>query len=185
MNPCKVCSKTGENMQQCSACKSVHYCSIDCQKLDWKSHKTACFKVNQVYFSNTAIDTVFNNIVFNKIFQYTHDFNITGQAIKDKLMLCLITPNFDKLKKLESYSCIINIVPINEFSNEIKSQLIDNKRSAYFTYYDKLHYDENASKGSIVNFDFDYQKRDVLCYEAIKELELPTMLTVYLDGRCE
>ena len=43
----------------------------------------------------------------------------------------------------------------------------------------------NSSKGSIINFDFDYEKRDTLCYEAIKGLDLPALFTVYLDGRCE
>ena len=184
MNPCKVCLKIDENMQICSACKSVHYCSIDCQKLDWKSHKTGCFKINQVYISDKAIETVFNNKVFNKMFQYIHHFNITGSNIKDKLMFCLISPNFDNLKQLESYTCIINIALINEFSEDIKSKLNDNQKSVYFIYYDGINYDANSSKGSIINFDFEYEKRDMLCYEAIKTLELPTMFTVYLDGRC-
>lgn len=67
MNPCKVCSKTDENMQKCSACESVHYCSIECQRSNWKYHKTECFKLNQIYFSDKAIQTVFNNKTFNKI----------------------------------------------------------------------------------------------------------------------
>lgn len=185
MNTCKVCSKTNENMQICSACKSVDYCSRDCQKLDWKSHKTSCFRINQIYLSDKAIETVFDNKPFNKMVQYIHHFNITESAIKDKLMLCFISPNFDKLDELESYSCIINVVPINEFSEEIKKKVDSNKRAAFFTYYDKLHYDMNSTKGSIINFNFDYDKRDAICYESIKTLDLPTMLTVYLDGRCE
>jgi hypothetical protein len=34
------CSNDGLN--QCGACKSVEYCSRDCQKLDWTAHKAAC-----------------------------------------------------------------------------------------------------------------------------------------------
>lgn len=185
MNPCKVCSKTAIDMQICSACKSVHYCSRDCQKLDWKSHKTACFQLGQVHLSDKAIDTVLNNKPFNKIFQYIHHFNITGQNINDKLMICFISPNFDKTNKLEAYSCIINIAPVNEFSQEIKDQLIQDKKSVFIIYHDKLNYDRNSSKGSIINFDFEYEKRDMLCYESIKGLDLPTIFTVYLDGRCE
>lgn len=30
--------------QRCSHCKKVYYCSIDCQKADWKVHKTQCAK---------------------------------------------------------------------------------------------------------------------------------------------
>ncbi|KAJ7057696.1 hypothetical protein C8F01DRAFT_1150704 [Mycena amicta] len=38
---CFLCKKRG-SMQRCSRCHSVQYCSKDCQKLDWKQHKTAC-----------------------------------------------------------------------------------------------------------------------------------------------
>ncbi|KAF7317441.1 MYND-type domain-containing protein [Mycena chlorophos] len=45
---CAVCAKDeaeiGAAMQQCSGCKLVCYCSTDCQKLDWKSHKIKCVK---------------------------------------------------------------------------------------------------------------------------------------------
>jgi len=185
MNSCKVCSKTDENMQKCSACKSVHYCSIECQRSNWKSHKTECFKLNQIFFSDQAIATVFDNKTFNKIIQYTHHFNVADNDIDNKLMLCLISPNFDKLNKLESYSCIINIAPISEFSEEIKLKLVKNQKSVFFLYHDKINNNMNSSKGSIVNFEFDYEKRDILCYESIKTLTLPNVFTIYLDGRCE
>lgn len=181
MNPCKVCWKTNENMQICSACKSVHYCSKDCQKLDWKSHKTACFKLNQIFISDKAIETVFNNKTFNKLIQYIHHFNMIG--VNDKLMLCLISPNFNGSKLLESYSCIVNIVAVNEFSEDIKTKLDKTKHSIFFLYCDKTHNDTNSSKGSIITFDFE--KRDMLYYESVKMLDLPTIFTVHLDGRCE
>jgi hypothetical protein len=185
MSSCKVCNKSNENMQLCSACKSVRYCSRECQKEDWKSHKTSCLELGQVYLSDKAIETVFNNKPFNKMFQYIHHFHITGKNINDKLMLCLISPNFNKSNVLESYSCIINIAPVKEFSQEIQLQLIKDKRSVFFIYHDKLHYDLNSSKGSMISFNFEYEKRDTLCYEAIKGLDLPAIFTVYLDGRCE
>ena len=34
------CVKTG--LFQCSSCKLVRYCSVDCQRGDWKRHKTTC-----------------------------------------------------------------------------------------------------------------------------------------------
>jgi hypothetical protein len=37
---CPGCSNDGLN--QCSACKSVEYCSRACQKLHWAVHKAAC-----------------------------------------------------------------------------------------------------------------------------------------------
>jgi hypothetical protein len=45
LNPCGHCRKVegrkGE-FKRCSQCKQVAYCSRDCQKADWKSHKAAC-----------------------------------------------------------------------------------------------------------------------------------------------
>lgn len=37
---CKACGKPGVN--SCSGCGNAHYCSRDCQRLDWKSHKPTC-----------------------------------------------------------------------------------------------------------------------------------------------
>ncbi|KAJ6467637.1 hypothetical protein C8R47DRAFT_811362 [Mycena vitilis] len=35
-----ICSKPAQN--RCSACKSVGYCSQECQRRDWKTHKIQC-----------------------------------------------------------------------------------------------------------------------------------------------
>ena len=40
---CSVCGSPGPGrLKICSRCKSVHYCSRDCQKKDWKQHKGYC-----------------------------------------------------------------------------------------------------------------------------------------------
>jgi len=49
-NPLTACAKCGiraigKNMPRCSRCKpvlEVHYCSVGCQKSDYKKHKKAC-----------------------------------------------------------------------------------------------------------------------------------------------
>jgi hypothetical protein len=38
--PCAVCSNPTKN--QCSKCKTVYYCSKDCQRLNYKAHKYTC-----------------------------------------------------------------------------------------------------------------------------------------------
>ena len=40
MNKCKKCG--GASSSDCSRCREVHYCSRECQKLDWNSHKKEC-----------------------------------------------------------------------------------------------------------------------------------------------
>lgn len=44
---CAYCGKSGIKFKLCSGCKSVRYCSVACQKKDWKKHKMACSKVVQ------------------------------------------------------------------------------------------------------------------------------------------
>ncbi|RPA82218.1 hypothetical protein BJ508DRAFT_375909 [Ascobolus immersus RN42] len=38
---CKVCTKT-EGLKTCNGCKHISYCSRECQKIDWPSHKPTC-----------------------------------------------------------------------------------------------------------------------------------------------
>ncbi|KAK7943092.1 MYND domain protein, partial [Apiospora aurea] len=41
-NECNACKKTGIDLKKCSKCQTTLYCSRDCQKADWKSHKKVC-----------------------------------------------------------------------------------------------------------------------------------------------
>ena len=41
ISSCRVCGKQDE-LKNCSRCKSVKYCSIECQRKDWPQHKGSC-----------------------------------------------------------------------------------------------------------------------------------------------
>jgi len=41
---CRSCFKL-QSSKMCSACNRACYCSVECQKRDWKVHKTMCCKV--------------------------------------------------------------------------------------------------------------------------------------------
>ena len=39
---CYYCKNENEKMKVCSKCRTAFYCTIECQKSDWKNHKTRC-----------------------------------------------------------------------------------------------------------------------------------------------
>ncbi|RUS81882.1 hypothetical protein EGW08_010352, partial [Elysia chlorotica] len=39
---CNFCLKSSSNLKKCGTCKNIRYCSIVCQKGDWRIHKTEC-----------------------------------------------------------------------------------------------------------------------------------------------
>jgi hypothetical protein len=46
---CQVCEKgkaEGIKLSFCNSCRSVSYCSRECQKADWKTHKVICKQLN-------------------------------------------------------------------------------------------------------------------------------------------
>lgn len=43
-NTCATCQKT-ESLKKCAKCHSITYCSRDCQKAHWKTHKRDCAKL--------------------------------------------------------------------------------------------------------------------------------------------
>ncbi|GAA5850942.1 hypothetical protein JCM8547_009138 [Rhodosporidiobolus lusitaniae] len=46
----------GKKMSRCTACKTVHYCSAEHQKENWKMHKPACASVSSSKPYNVHID---------------------------------------------------------------------------------------------------------------------------------
>ncbi len=40
--PCKICKVLRADMKHCGRCKLVNYCSKECQRADWKRHRTEC-----------------------------------------------------------------------------------------------------------------------------------------------
>lgn len=39
---CAHCTALGVTMPRCSGCKAVHYCSKECQNVDWERHREEC-----------------------------------------------------------------------------------------------------------------------------------------------
>ena len=154
MSSCKVCNKSSDRLNKCSACKSVYYCSSECQKVDWKSHKTNCFKIGQIPLSTRAYKIVQGNLPFSKISQYLHHYRIDDFNISKYLMLCVILPILDEDNKIASYSCILNMAPFDEFSEELRGKIDKTKRAIFMMYYSDNDA-ENSSMGEILQFNFE------------------------------
>ena len=56
-NSCIFCSKSSQNLLQCSGCGIVHYCDKECQRSHWKNHKKDCkpFRVCEIAGKNKGI----------------------------------------------------------------------------------------------------------------------------------
>jgi len=39
---CNFCDETGKNFKKCGRYKKIYYCSVACQKKDWREHKKSC-----------------------------------------------------------------------------------------------------------------------------------------------
>jgi hypothetical protein len=39
---CGACKKISENLKRCSRCRSIFYCSVECQRGHWTEHKNDC-----------------------------------------------------------------------------------------------------------------------------------------------
>ncbi|VDC02385.1 unnamed protein product [Peniophora sp. CBMAI 1063] len=46
---CSLCKDTSAKLMTCKDCKSIKYCSVTCQRLDWKSHKPRCAQTVQLH----------------------------------------------------------------------------------------------------------------------------------------
>ena len=48
LEPQAKCKEIGVDFKMCARCKSVSYCSRECQKSDWKVHKTVCKDIKRL-----------------------------------------------------------------------------------------------------------------------------------------
>lgn len=58
---CNYCGNTG-NWSRCSSCKTVYYCSIECQQMDWSSHKDVCKGINYLTSKDAHITDTNNGL---------------------------------------------------------------------------------------------------------------------------
>ena len=49
---CELCRRQGNSQPLCSGCKTAHYCSQKCQKVDWSNHKQKCRLITAAKIEN-------------------------------------------------------------------------------------------------------------------------------------
>lgn len=72
MNKCDICGKT--SVSCCSKCSKVYYCSVECQKTGWKSHKLEC--------GNIAIAINVYEMLRKQIKETINEFILTTNVIE-------------------------------------------------------------------------------------------------------
>lgn len=105
MSLCCYCKKEN-GKYTCSECFTVKYCSDECQKADWKTHKLECIVQTRDYV--TIINSICDNKTFIMIIEaFSHygsigdpHFFLHGQiSIKDEnTFICIVTFHSDSTK---------------------------------------------------------------------------------------
>jgi hypothetical protein len=55
---CRQCSKASESLQRCGRCKTVCYCSKECQVAHWPTHKANCKRPNYLLHFHLCPDEI-------------------------------------------------------------------------------------------------------------------------------
>lgn len=71
---CAKCKKALANsFRLCAECKAVSYCSIECQKADWKEHKPTCNRHNIQQAIMNTLALSLENVIFAKADRYNYE----------------------------------------------------------------------------------------------------------------
>ena len=58
---CCSCGTSSASILQCSGCKAAKYCSKECQKEQWESHKVLCSSIKQLSSQSAQEETMFRS----------------------------------------------------------------------------------------------------------------------------
>jgi len=66
---CTNCKTPSYNLKRCSKCKKKWYCSVECQKKNWKFHKKNCKKIHKTLMKNIEKSKNRDKRAWNYIFE--------------------------------------------------------------------------------------------------------------------
>lgn len=123
MSKCHICNKITNNC--CSKCKSIYYCSNECQKIDWNTHKKSCKQLlnnpHKDYLPNMDLDKPEKCKYCNKMVINEYDYSILPCNHIFHYSCIIKSNNIDNINKL---TCIICNKKCNNPFSIIKSRNI-------------------------------------------------------------
>ena len=131
INMCAKCAKVLKEPKHCAKCNSVNYCSKQCQKDDWKTHKKECASLAAARANNEPIDynktavreftssLVLNTIVSKPFTKLKNKTWLHGRSDQDVYKLLVDAYRF---RKLEEYDCA-RVTEILDLDPEVSSGL--------------------------------------------------------------
>ena len=71
---CHNCFKTHSKIMMCSKCKMSGYCSSECQRADWVSHKITCKMRNQIAALQLQSEQMLDNAML--LLKFCNNLNV-------------------------------------------------------------------------------------------------------------
>jgi len=155
MTWCYYCRKKYKKVYVCSACKYVTYCSIKCQKKDWKKHKETCNK-----FIYTSTDICY----FNKIFdinpisvEYEYEYIYDGaygimEKEKKKMNDINIYKYLRKVNK-KKYTFKDRLIIDNKHKYELNEICFTHRKISKNKYHFELEFESSNRDYSLMEFN--------------------------------
>jgi len=117
---CQYCFKSDDKLSKCSSCNVVHYCSKECQKGDWKTHKEYCKSCQEgskedkkkhrelyntilEYYALHKDDSIIFSENISKYWKVSEDddsekYTLTESSRQEYIDWCETTNNIDKMR---------------------------------------------------------------------------------------
>lgn len=124
---CAACKKA-TSLKSCGACRKVSYCSIDCQKKHWSSHKPFCLETRTAehnrkllsYFHLTEKDLI-TRIIYEQIKVRIRPKTGPIPATINFILIFMIGESVDKISEqiLKIYE-----IPVDTFVNCVRDDMV-------------------------------------------------------------
>ena len=149
---CAVCFKTNNPMLLCARCRGRNYCSIECQKKDWRQHKPTCRDERDEYglAPNDYVQRIYKNAKFMQLLHLLAYPYIDKVGHMQVMLSKTIAPNnYISPHVNETFFCVViswSDQPISDpFINKININVIyilgDRSKPNLEAFYSKLGLD--------------------------------------------